>query len=85
MLKLRKMRNANGRRIHRCYMCGYYGVWNKNWSWYGKIDDSANAPKFCSEACKNKYRQKYAIRIYHISKTTAKRAGLRARELLKGE
>jgi len=52
-----RRRNAAGRPLHCCCICGNLDVWRDGWSTYcseADIDDSVPIPKFCSSTCREK-------------------------------
>lgn len=49
-----RRKNANGRLLHCCCICGKLEPWNRQWVYYGSIEEEENGvplPKFCSAAC----------------------------------
>ncbi len=63
-LKLRKTKTLSGGIIHQCCMCGFCGVWNKNWSWYGNLREEGHGKrldKLCSAKCREDYCEKYGV------------------------
>lgn len=54
-----RRRHKNGRRLHRCCICGHFDVWGKGWTWYGSFNDLDNAvpvAKLCSKLCLDRFK-----------------------------
>jgi hypothetical protein len=52
-----RRRDAGGRLLHCCCICGRLAPWGDGWSYYGSykdLEDGTPVPKFCSEVCKAK-------------------------------
>jgi len=52
-----RRRNAAGRTLHCCCICGKLDTWGDGWSTYCSyrdMDDATPIPKFCSEGCRYK-------------------------------
>lgn len=51
-----RRRDARGRLLHCCCICGRMDTWRDGWSTYcseADIDDSVPIPKFCSRPCRD--------------------------------
>lgn len=51
-----RRRDANGRALHSCCVCGKTETWGPTWSAYYSwkdLDDKVRVPKFCSDKCKS--------------------------------
>ncbi len=47
---------------HECCICQKRGEWDKNWFWYGAIEDNMReVDKCCSEKCRDEYNRKHRI------------------------
>ncbi len=68
-LKLVKGDNLEGKIIHKCSMCGLYGTWDENWSWFGSYSGDEDIYKLCSETCKEEFRK---TKMYKIVKLKTK-------------
>lgn len=52
-----RRKDAGGRLLHCCCICGRLAAWGDGWSCYCSerdLDDEVAIPKFCSEACRQR-------------------------------
>src|SRR5689334_16853117 len=50
-----RRKDAHGRLLHCCCICGACEIWSATWSYYGSVkqlDDGEVLPKFCSNKCR---------------------------------
>jgi hypothetical protein len=49
-----RRKDARGRHLHSCCVCGHLSHWTESWSWYGSFKDLVDSEalaKFCSPSC----------------------------------
>lgn len=58
---------------HTCNVCGYYGIWTKDWGLYEKIvgtkcNKGEESFKICSEECRKKEKEQGLVNKWRNQK-----------------